>query len=208
MDLPELLSLIARHDKWVYGILFAYCLGKTGPLPLLAGFVAVQGALSIELVVLATALGSVAGGQLRFSVGRFASPWAYRSLPRIAPWIALASAGVERYSLRALLGYRFVKGLFSIVGLGAGASLLPWPKFVLLDTLGAVLWIGTMVGIGWSFGQLGAALDPRWAAYFGLSLLVIFIVGLVLLSKKVKVHLLPLAQKILQERSVARGFTA
>ena len=208
MDLPELLKLIARYDSWIYALLFSYCLAKTGPLPLLAGFVAVQGTLSIELVLLSTTLGSVAGGQLRFAVGQFASPWAYRSLPRIAPWLALASAGVERYSARTLLGYRFVKGLFSIVGLGAGASLLPWRKFALLDTLGAALWISAMVGIGWCFGQLGAALDPRWAAYFGLSLLVIFIIILVLLSKKVKAHLLPLAQKILQERSDKHGVSS
>ncbi len=201
MDLPELLGLTARHDKWVYGILFAYCLGKTGPLPLLAGFVAVQGALSIELVALATVLGSMTGGQLRFTVGRFASPWIYRNLPRIAPWIALASAGVERYSLRTLLGYRFVKGLFSVVGLGAGASLLHWSKFLWLDTLSAALWISTMVGTGWIFGQLGAALDPRWAAYLGLTLLVIFILTFALLGTKIKAHLLPLAQKILHERS-------
>ena len=122
MTLPELLSLIQRHDQWVYAFLLAYCMGQTGPLPLLAGFAAAQGALRLDSLLLVTLLGSMAGGQIRFAVGWLASPWVYRSMPRIAPWVALASAGVERYSLRVLLAYRFVKGTFALVGLGAGAS--------------------------------------------------------------------------------------
>jgi membrane-associated protein len=207
VDLPELLALIEKNDTWVYGVLLAYCLGKTGPLPMLAGFAAAQGALRLDLLILVTLLGSIAGGQARFAVGRFASPWVCRTFPKLAPWIALASAGVERYSLRVLLAYRFVKGSFSPVGLGAGASLLVWARHVLLDSLGAVLWIGVMVGIGWTFGQLGAALDPRWAAYVGLTLLVISIVFLAVVGKKIKARLLPLAERILQERTVARAST-
>ena len=202
MDLPELLDLIARYDDWVYGVLLAYCLAKTGPLPMLAGFAAAQGALRLDVLLVVTLLGSILGGQLRFYAGRFASPWVCRRFPQLAPWLALASAGVERYSLRALLVYRFVKGSFSLVGAGAGASLLAWSRHLILDCAGAVLWIGTMVAIGWSFGQLGAVLDPRWAAYVGLTLLVMSALALALMGRRLKARLLPLAEKILQERTL------
>jgi membrane-associated protein len=205
MNLPELLALIEKYDFWVYGVLLAYCLGKTGPLPMLAGFAAAQGALQWDLLFAVTLLGSIAGGQLRFAIGRFGAPWICRTFPKLAPWIALASAGVERYSLRVLLAYRFVKGAFSLVGLGAGASLLAWKKHILLDCSGSFIWISTMIGIGWAFGKLGAALDPRWAAYVGLALLVMSIVFLALVGKKIKAHLLPLAEQILQERMVAKN---
>jgi membrane-associated protein len=204
MTLPELLSLIQRYDQWVYALLLAYCMGQTGPLPLLAGFAAAQGALRLDSLLLVTLLGSMAGGQIRFAVGWLASPWVYRSMPSIAPWVALASAGVERYSLRVLLAYRFVKGTFALVGLGAGASLLAWPKFAAMDGLGALLWVGTMVGIGWGFGQLGAALDPRWAAYAGLTLLVGSIVAFSVVGTTLKARLLPLAEQILQERAAKK----
>ncbi len=204
MTLPELLSLIQRHDQWVYAILLAYCMGQTGPLPLLAGFAAAQGALRVDSLLLVTVLGSIAGGQIRFAVGWLASPWVYRSMPSIAPWVALASAGVERYSLRVLLAYRFVKGTFALVGLGAGASLLAWPRFAAMDSVGALLWVGTMVGIGWAFGQLGAALDPRWAAYAGLTLLVGSVVAFSVVGTTLKARLLPLAEKILQERAAKK----
>ena len=208
MTLPELLSLIQRHDQWVYAFLLAYCMGQTGPLPLLAGFAAAQGALRVDSLLLVTLLGSMAGGQIRFAVGWLASPWVYRSMPSIAPWVALASAGVERYSLRVLLAYRFVKGTFALVGLGAGASLLAWPKFVAMDGLGALLWVGTMVGIGWAFGQLGAAIDPRWAAYAGFTLLVGSIVAFSVVGSTLKARLLPLAEKILQERAAKKPQTS
>lgn len=100
MDLSELLEWIARYDMWVYALLLAYCLGKTGSLPMLAGYAAAQDALRVDMVLTVTMLGSMAGGQLRFALGRFASPWVYRTIPRLAPWIALASAGVERYRNR------------------------------------------------------------------------------------------------------------
>jgi membrane protein DedA with SNARE-associated domain len=116
MDLTELLNWIARYDQWVYALLLAYCLGKTGPLPMLA-----------------------------------------------------------------------------------------WTRHVLIDSVGAFLWIFTMIGVGWSFGQIGAALDPRWAAYVGLTLLVLSAIALALLGKRLKARLLPLAEKILQERTAMKN---
>ncbi len=205
MTLQELLDWIARYDTWVYAVLWTYCFGKTGPLPMLAGYAAALGALSLEAVLTVMLLGSMAGGQARFVVGRFASPWVCRTFNGAAPWVALASAGVEHYSLRVLLGYRFVKGAFSLVGFGAGASLIPWRRHVLLDGLGALIWIGSMVTIGWSFGLLGADLDPRWAAYVGLTLLVASSIAFALFGRRIKLRLQPLAERILEERRVHKA---
>ncbi len=201
MDLAELLDLITRYELWIYGVLLAYCLGKTGPLPMLAGYAASMGALQFEALLLVTLLGSVLGGQLRFALGRYASPWVCSTFTTTAPWIALASAGVERYSLRVHLSYRFVKGTFSLVGLGAGASLLSWRQFSLVDGAGALLWVGSFVCIGWSFGNLGATLDPKWAAYVGLALLLVSIVSLATFGKALKKRLRPIAENILRERT-------
>jgi membrane-associated protein len=201
MDVTELLAWIARYDQWVYGLLLVYALAKTGPLPMVAGFVAAQGVLRVELVLVVVMVGSLAGAQLRFGLGRFLSPWVCQRLPRVAPWIALASAGVERYNAPVLMLYRFVKGAFSLVGLGAGASLLAWPRHVLWDVTGAALWASAMIGLGYGLGSIGAQLDPRWAAYLGLGLLVGSILTLSLLSHQIKSRLLPLAERILAQRS-------
>lgn len=201
MTLQELLAWIKQYDQWVYGLLLMYSIGKTGPLPMVAGYAAALGALRVELLFAITVLGSVAGAQLRFLVGRSLSPWLCKKIPRVASWLALASAGVERYSTATLSLYRFVKGAFSIVGIGAGASLLPWRRHLLLDSSGALLWAMVTVGIGYSLGLLGAAFDPRWSAYVGLSLLAASLLFFAIAGRQIKLRLLPLAEKILAART-------
>lgn len=201
MSLQELLDWIKQYDQWVYGLLLAYAVGKTGPLPMVAAYAAALGALRVDILVCITVLGTIAGAQIRFWIGRQLAPWICKRLPRMAPWLALASAGVERYSPVTLSLYRFVKGAFSIVGVGAGASLLPWRKHLMLDSAGALLWVTITVGIGYSLGLVGAAFDPRWSAYVGLSLLAVSLLFFGFAGRAIKRRLLPLAEKILAERT-------
>jgi membrane protein DedA with SNARE-associated domain len=201
MTLLELTDLIQRYDAWVYGFIFAYCFGKTGPLPMLAGFAAAQGALRVDAVLVLALLGATCGAQLRFWIGRLAAPWICTKLPNIAPWLALAGAGVERYCIPVLLAYRFVKGSFAAVCIGAGTSMISWTRFTVIDCLGAIVWVGGMVGIGWAFAQLGAAMNPDWAAYVGVAFLALSIAVFALLGKRIKAKLLPMAERILAERT-------
>jgi membrane-associated protein len=201
MTLLELTDFIQRYDAWVYGFIFAYCFGKTGPLPMLAGFAAAQGALRVEAVLALAFLGALGGAQLRFWMGRLAAPWVCVKLPNIAPWLALAGAGVERYCTPVLLVYRYVKGSFAAVCIGAGTSLIAWARFTVIDVLGAALWVGGMVGAGWAFARLGAAMNPDWAAYAGVAFLVSSIAVFALLGKRIKAKLLPLAEQILAQRT-------
>lgn len=201
MSLQEFLDWVRQYDQWVYGLLLVYAIGKTGPLPMVAAYAAALGALRLDILVLITVLGTMAGAQTRFWVGRYSAPWICKKLPPVAPWLALASAGVERYSPATLGLYRFVKGAFSIVGVGAGASLLPWRKHLMLDATGALLWVATTVGIGYTLGLVGAAFDPRWSAYVGLGLLGASVLFFALAGRAIKIRLLPLAEKILAERT-------
>jgi hypothetical protein len=109
------------------------------------------------------------GSQLRFVVGRRFAPWLYARFPRFAPWLALGAAGVERYDRLLLPAYRFSKGTFTLISVGAGASRLGW-----CDSLPSIPW-GQWAGqpawvlIGAGLAAAGAQVDPRWAAYAGLS---------------------------------------
>jgi membrane protein DedA with SNARE-associated domain len=208
----ELLDFIARHDHWVYALLFGYCLAKTGPLPMVAGYVSAAGALDAALAWPLVLAGSAIGAQLRFVVGHAAAPWLYRKSSRVGPWVALGAAAVERYGSALLPLYRFSKGSYTLVNLGAGASTLHWARYSGLDLAGALLWSVASVGTGLIIGQIGAAFDPRWAAYVGLALLATAIVATALFGRRLKAALLPLAQRVLAERmghaSLAAGRAA
>jgi membrane protein DedA with SNARE-associated domain len=199
MTTQELLDFISRYDTLVYGFLLVYALGKTGPLPMVAGFVSFSGALNTAAVLALVLLGTVMGSQIRFWVGRRFSPWLYARFPGFAPWLALGSAVVERYCNFLLPAYRFSKGTFTLVGLGAGASRLPWLRFALADSVGAIVWTFTWVGLGVGFAYAGAQVDPRWAAYAGLSLLVAGMLVAALFGRYLKTTLEPYARAALSE---------
>jgi membrane protein DedA with SNARE-associated domain len=204
MDAQALLDWIATHDRWVYGLLFAYGLAKTGPLPMVAGFVSVSGALQPAAVALVVLLGTLLGSQLRYGVGHGFSPWLFERFPGFAPWLALGAVGVERFSLALLPLYRFSKGTYTLVGLGAGMA-IPWRRFVWLDGTGALLWVLVSVGLGYALGLAGAQVDPRWAAYVGLSLLALDIVATAVFGKRLKRLLLPQAQAALAQAQARRA---
>jgi membrane-associated protein len=208
MTAYELLAWIADNDQWVYALLLAYAFGKTGPLPLVAGYVSALGALQAPMAILAVLVGSVMGSQLRFAIGRYGSPWLFERFPRFAPWMAMGAAGVDRYRLLLLPLYRFAKGAYSLIGLGAGASRLAWRRFVLFDTAGALLWSTVSVGLGVAIGRLGYALEPRWAAYVGLGLLVLGMVVVAVSGARLKRILLPFATEALLAARARRARTS
>lgn len=204
MTVEELTTWIARHDAWVYGLLMLYALAKTGPLPMVAGFVAATDALNVGLSLAVVATGTIIGAQARFWLGRRSAPWIYRSWPRVAPWVALGAAAVERYGLALLPLYRFSKGTFNLVGLGAGVSRMAWARFVGLDIAGAGLWSAVTVGVGYAIGVVGGALDPRWGAYVGLGLLAAGVLFIALFGRRLRQQLAPMADEALRAGSADR----
>jgi membrane-associated protein len=196
MSLAELLTWIEQHDQWVYALMLGYALLKTGPLPMVAGFAAASGALDVMALLVVVIAGSILGAQIRFNLGRFAMPWVCRRLPKATPWLSLAGAVVQRHGVGVLLAYRFVKGSFSVIGLSAGASLMGRLKHLSFDSIGALLWAGAVIGIGYGAGSLGLNIDPRWAAYIGLGLLVVSLLVLIFAGRIIKARALTLAQSI------------
>ena len=197
MTPQELIDLIAKYDTLVYGLLLTYAMGKTGPLPMIAGYISFSGALDLLAVLATVAAGTLLGSQLRFWVGRNFAPLLYEKLPSFAPWLALGSAGVERYERLLLPLYRFSKGTYTLIGVGAGASQLTWARFTVFDTLGAVAWTASWVMIGVGIAAAGAQLDPQWAAYAGLAVLGAGLLITAVLGRRLKQILQPQADAAL-----------
>ena len=204
MTAQELLDWIARYDNLAYGLLWLYAMAKTGPLPIIAGYVSFSGALDTSAVLASVLMGTLIGSQLRFLIGRRGSPWLYEKFPRLAPWLALGGAAVERYGAFLLPLYRYSKGTYSLVGLGAGASRLSWRRFTLMDSLGAVLWASAWVALGVAFAFAGKQFDPRWAAYAGLTLLLAGVLVTTLFGRYLKQTLAPHALDALRQAEERR----
>ena len=160
-SLADLETLLGR---WGYAVIFAAMLMENAgvPLPgetitLLGGYAAGSGQLNLAGVMAAAAGGAVLGDNIGYWVGRRLG---WPVMVRVGGWLGQRPDQLERLRLRFLqraglsvfLG-RFVAVLRVLAGPLAGAVAMPYPRFLLCNLAGAVLWAGTMVSLAWLWGR-------------------------------------------------------
>src|SRR5579863_5926299 len=112
--------LIADHGAWIYVITFVWTFFEGETFVLGAGFAAAQGLLNAPLLLVVAWLGSFAGDQCYFWIGR---NFGLRLLSRRPVWrsrVDSALALVKRYDTLFILSFRFIYGVrnFSSFALG------------------------------------------------------------------------------------------
>jgi membrane protein DedA with SNARE-associated domain len=120
---------------------------------LVAGFAAAEGAVNAPLLLLSAWLGSFAGDQCWFWVGR---QFGQRVLARRPVWRARvdrALAWLERFDAGFILTFRFIYGIRNISSFALGVSAIGWRRFMLLNFAGAGIWAISFVGAGYLFGD-------------------------------------------------------
>jgi membrane protein DedA with SNARE-associated domain len=173
---PETLALLSLEggldqammqellQQWGYGVIFgAMLLENAGvPLPgetvtLLGGYAAGSGQLNVFGVMAAAAGGAMLGDNLGYWVGRRAG-WGL--ILRVGRLLRQSPERLEqlreqflRHSNASVLLGRFVAVLRVVAGPMAGAAGMPYPRFLLCNTAGALLWAGSMVSLAWLGGR-------------------------------------------------------
>jgi len=161
LDSAQLSELLVR---WGYPVIvLAMLLENMGvPVPgetvtLIGGYAAGNGQLNGLLVMAAAAGGAIVGDNIGYWIGRRAG---WPLVLRIGRLLRLTPERLEplRQSFssqagRAVLLGRFVAVLRVLAGPLAGAVGMPWPRFLLCNSLGAVLWAATMVSLAWLGGR-------------------------------------------------------
>ncbi|KAF5057567.1 Inner membrane protein YohD [anaerobic digester metagenome] len=162
MILPSMAELLATYGYAVL-LLGTFLEGET--VLVAAGFLAHRGYMNLWLVVLCAYLGSLAGDQLFFFLGRrHGQQW----LVRHEGW----RAGIERvdrlmsrYGWVVLLGFRFAYGLRSVTPFALGLSGLSAMKFAVFNLVGALIWAVVVGGAGYLFGSTLELFMDRLARY-------------------------------------------
>jgi membrane protein DedA with SNARE-associated domain len=181
-------------QQWGYGAIFGAMLLENAGLPLpgetvtlLGGYAAGSGQLNVLGVMAAAAGGAILGDNLGYWVGRRAG-WGL--ILRVGRFLRQSPEQLEamrdqflRHANASVLLGRFVAVLRVVAGPMAGAVGMPYPRFLLCNAAGALLWAGLMVSLAWLGGRwipfsqmVGGVLD------FGLGALVLL--GLVVLVPK------------------------
>ncbi|MGF1498220.1 MAG: DedA family protein [Elainellaceae cyanobacterium] len=149
----------------------------------LAGFTVTQKTLQFGYVVLAGTVGSVLGALPWYVVGRSLGEQRLIALvEHYGKWVQLKPDDVirarqwfNRYGNLAVFFGRLIPGIRTYVSVPAGLEPMPLLPFLLLSTLGTVIWIFILTVAGYFLGQnymrVGEVLGPLSTVVIGLILL-------------------------------------
>jgi membrane protein DedA with SNARE-associated domain len=192
--LQYLLDLVARLGQWSYLIIFLAaaleCAAFAGllvpgeSLVLASGFFAHEGVLELDAVMAAVAIGAIVGDNVGYQLGlRLGREWLLRHGARagITPArLQRAEAFFTRHGPKAVFLGRFVGFARALVPFVAGASRMPYRRFLISDALGAVLWTVGFVLLGYGLGASWRVAE-QWIGRSSMLLAgIIAIAGLVL----------------------------
>lgn len=146
--------LIHEHGTYtLYLITFVWTFFEGETFVLAVAFAAAQGLLSEPLVLAAAWLGSFAGDQCWFWIGRnFGLRWLARR-PKWRAGVDLALGWLKRFDAEFILTFRFIYGIRNVSSFALGISGVGWKRFLILNFTAAGLWAITFVGTGYLFGE-------------------------------------------------------
>jgi membrane protein DedA with SNARE-associated domain len=175
----DLQRFIVDHGTWSYFITFVWTFFEGETFVLIAGFAAAQGLLIAPLLLVAAWLGSFAGDQCYFWIGRH---FGMRLVARNPHWrerVDRALSWLTRFDTGFILSFRFIYGVRNFSSFALGISSIGWRRFMLLNFIAAGLWATVFVGVGLLCGHAFVRMVGQLAHGFSVVLLVVFIAALV-----------------------------
>jgi membrane protein DedA with SNARE-associated domain len=147
-----------------------------------------QGTLNIYWVIACAAAAAIAGDNAGYWVGReFGFPLIYKYGKAIRVdegRLKVAQYLFMRHGGKIVFFGRFVAILRAFAAFLAGVNRLSWPRFLLFNALGGIVWAG-LVGFGGYF--LGLAFE-HYARPVGLAALICAVIGAVAASRFISGH--------------------
>ena len=167
MDLTQLAVYLERDAAWV--VFLNVLLEQAGlPVPavptlLLAGSIAAS-AGQLGLGLLAAIAGSILADALWYVIGRRYGYQVLAGLCRISinpgSCVSQTEARFTRWGLKSLIIAKFIPGFSTVAPPIAGALRMPISSFLAASAIGAALWAGVALMVGWAMrAQVRAAIQ-------------------------------------------------
>ena len=155
----ETVAILVRHG---YLVLFAWVLLEqlgvpvpSFPMLLAAGALAGSGRLDFATALLVATLAALISDAFWFAFGLRRGTAVLRWLCKVSlepdSCVRRTEDAYTRYGEKSLLAAKFVPGLGTVAPPLAGASEMPWYRFLLFDGLGVLLWTSSYIAIGYAF---------------------------------------------------------
>lgn len=183
--MDETFQFLIRHG---YSVLFLWVLAEqlglplpATPLLLAAGALAGAGQMNLALAIALAVLASLIGDVSWYEFGRRRGGKVLNLLCRISlepdSCVRKTESAFVRHGSRSLLIAKFVPGLNTMAPPLAGIIGMRLWRFLIFDALGALLYIGSFIALGFVFSNQLEQVAARVAS-LGFSLLVILAGGL------------------------------
>lgn len=123
---------------------------------IVAGLLAHEGLLELPLVILSAFLGSYAGDQFWFYLGRRYGPQLVGRWPAVAWGVNQVMQRLDRYDTLFILSFRFIYGIRNIAPIAIALGGISPRRFAILNGIAAAVW-ATVFGCGGYF--FGTTMD-------------------------------------------------
>ncbi len=159
-------QLISQYGTWTHLILFLIVFCETGlvvtpflpgdSLLFAAGTFAALGALDLWLLVLLLIIAAIAGDTVNYWIGAYIGPRAFGGDIRFLrkEYLDRTHAFYEKHGGKTIIMARFVPIIRTFAPFVAGVGAMSYPKFIVYNVVGAVLWVGLFVLGGYFFGNI------------------------------------------------------
>lgn len=154
---------LIEHYGYAAILIGTFLEGET--ILVLAGLAAHQGYLILTGVILAAFLGSLAGDQLFFYLGRNHSQAVLSRRPAWKRKIERVNTLLTRYQTPLILSFRFLYGLRTVTPFVIGMSPVSAKKFIVLNAAGALVWAAAIASGGYLFGRAAQVFIGKFKHY-------------------------------------------
>jgi membrane-associated protein len=196
-----LANFVAQYGVWVYALLFIIIFAETGlvifpflpgdSLLFIAGTVAAGTVLDVHIIVVSLITAAILGDSVNYAIGRKIGQRVYtwqdsRWFKRA--YLMRTQMFYEKYGSMTIIIARFVPIVRTFAPFLAGVVAMSYPRFLTYNVVGGVLWITSLVYLGYFFGNIPFIKDN----------LVFFVLAIVLVS------ITPMIYTYFKERRAAR----
>ncbi len=161
-------ALITQYGPWAYGILFAIIFCETGlvvtpflpgdSLLFAAGALAANPEMGFNILVLWSVLmvAAILGDTVNYWIGQAVGTRVFKDDARIlkTAYLVKTQEFFAKYGGKTIILARFMPIVRTYAPFVAGASRMDYPKFLLFNVIGALLWVSSMLFAGYFFGAV------------------------------------------------------
>ncbi len=176
----HLQTLVSDYGVWIYAILFLIVFCETGlvltpflpgdSLLFAAGALSALGSMQLLPLMILLIIAAVLGDAVNYAVGHYLGPKALTGRYRFLKpaYLQKTQSFYDRYGGKTLIIARFLPIVRTFAPLLAGVGNMPYRRFSFYNIIGGVLWVISMTGCGYLFGNFPFIRDNFGAVVLGI----------------------------------------